>query len=675
LIIEQLQQRLYKEFKTCKQHSYQLDRKLELIKAYFPETSFDDARNKFFEIDISEIQQFYEINFPFRASVLFDEDRFAEIVDLIPEFVMSLIALGRPYLITLHKYNTSQASKPLETSLASFTENSKLIHQCWDLLKSASSLEKAERESTVQTLNEKLMLFSTSTPYYDIRGVLQNVYNSMILIALSYRLDGFGHFSLIVHPDTEKGDVLHALSGREISPIYTLKQIQAPEEIVDNLEERILWDIVQHGYPALNSPNQVHIGESIAEYTSGVPVRSNDSAAELIVDEELSTSESALAMKLSTLKTPLISRNKYFLSKLLRHQFYFESKMSILLLGETGTGKDVLANAIHELSGRKGKFVAINCANLHRGLDSSELFGHEKGAFTGAHERRTGAIENADGGTLFLDEIGELPPDQQAMLLRVLESKTFSRLGAGQEISVDIRIISATNVDLEESIKEKSFREDLFHRLSGDVIEVPALNERKDDIQYIAEELFRRKTKEESCSPPKAITAEIFNCLRDLEWPGNVRQLANYIHRVVVKYSHSYQTIDALRDILNGEEPQSEFEMNSIYSSLGEQELFRLYLSLQCNLTKTSRKSRTSRDTARKKLYGIFVRLWSQFSSTADIIDFLENNNELHDDITQHFQSALEEAIETLKSNYFENKSLNRYLYTADESLFVAKMK
>ncbi len=674
-MIEQLHQRLYEEFKTCKQHSYQLDQRPDLLKVYFPETSFDDARNKFFGIDVSEIQQLYEINYPFRASVLFDEDRFTEIIDLIPELVLSLIALGRPYLITLNKYNTSRARKPLETSLSSFTENSKLIHQCWDLLKSASSSVKADQESIVQTLNEKLMLFGKSTPYYDIRGVLQNVYNSIILMALSFRLDGFGRFSLILHPDTEKRNMLLALSGREISPIRTLKQIHAPEEIVDNLEERILWDIVQHGFPAINSPNQVYIGESIAEYVSGVPAQSIDSAAELLVDEELSTSESALAMKLSTLKTPLISRNKHFLAKLLRHQFYFESKMSILLLGETGTGKDVLANAIHELSGRKGKFVAINCANLHRGLDSSELFGHEKGAFTGAHQRRTGAIENADGGTLFLDEIGELPLDQQAMLLRVLESKSFSRLGASQEISVDIRIISSTNVDLEAFIKENTFREDLFHRLSGDVIMVPALSERGDDIQYIAEELFKRKAQEEGCTPPKSMTAETFTSLGDIEWPGNVRQLANHIHKVVVKYIHSRHTIGALKDILNGEEPQFEFEIDSIYSGLEEQELFRLYLSLQCNLTKTSRKSQTSRDTTRKKLYGIFVRLWSQFSSTVDIINFLESNNELHDDITQQFQSTFVEAIETLKSNYFQNNSLNRYLYAADENLFVAKMK
>ncbi len=208
--------------------------------------------------------------------------------------------------------------------------------------------------------------------------------------------------------------------------------------------------------------------------------------------------------------------------------------MPALIIGETGTGKEMAARAIHERSLRKtGPFIAINCGAIPKDLLESELFGHEKGAFTGADRLVKGRIEFATGGTLFLDEVGELPPSLQVKLLRFLEDYRIERVGGRETIDVDLRIISATNRDLEKDISAGRFREDLFYRLNVVTIRIPALRERGDDIVIMAEVLLRKYAQQVGKNI-SGFTREALTALKTHHWPGNVRELINRIRRAVV---------------------------------------------------------------------------------------------------------------------------------------------
>jgi formate hydrogenlyase transcriptional activator len=207
---------------------------------------------------------------------------------------------------------------------------------------------------------------------------------------------------------------------------------------------------------------------------------------------------------------------------------------TVLLLGETGTGKGLLARAIHHLSTRAdSKFVSVNCTAIPTELLESELFGHEKGAFTGAVNRRVGRLELADGGTLLLDEVGDLPSAIQPKLLRVLQDKEFERLGSNQTLKVDVRLIAATNHDLRHSIAEGRFREDLFYRLNVFPIHVPPLRDRKSDIPALVRHLVSRYAREANKSI-ETVRAEAMDALVNWGWPGNIRELENLIQRCVI---------------------------------------------------------------------------------------------------------------------------------------------
>ncbi|MFA5323173.1 MAG: sigma-54 dependent transcriptional regulator [Smithella sp.] len=222
------------------------------------------------------------------------------------------------------------------------------------------------------------------------------------------------------------------------------------------------------------------------------------------------------------------------------------SKASILIQGESGTGKELLARLIHQLSPRSHKsIVAVNCGALHENLLESELFGHEKGAFTGASSRRIGRFEEADGGTLFLDEIGELSPTIQVKLLRFLQEREFQRLGSNVNLQVDVRIISATNRDLEEQVKEGTFREDLFYRLKVVTMSLPPLRERREDLGLLINH-FIDKFAEENGKQIKGLSAEARDLLLKYDYPGNVRELVNIMERAVVIARDQYITTDDL---------------------------------------------------------------------------------------------------------------------------------
>ncbi len=205
---------------------------------------------------------------------------------------------------------------------------------------------------------------------------------------------------------------------------------------------------------------------------------------------------------------------------------------TVLIQGESGVGKGVIARTIHYSSPRrKEPFITVSCPALPRELLESELFGHEKGAFTGAHQRRIGKIEMATGGSLFLDEIGDLPLELQPKLLNVIQDREFHRVGGSEIVAADIRIIAATNVDLEEKVRRREFREDLYYRLNVIPITVPPLRERPEDIAPLTEEILSRISRATETSPDLKIARDAMNALEQYRWPGNVRQLENVLER------------------------------------------------------------------------------------------------------------------------------------------------
>lgn len=211
-----------------------------------------------------------------------------------------------------------------------------------------------------------------------------------------------------------------------------------------------------------------------------------------------------------------------------------DTDSTVLITGESGTGKELFGRAIHDLSPRReGRFVKVNCAALTETLLESELFGHVKGAFTGATDDKVGRFEAADGGTVFLDEIGDVPLPIQVKLLRVLQDHEFERVGSSKTVKVDVRIIAATNRDLKELMKEGTFREDLFYRLNVIPIHVPSLRERVDDIPHLVEHIIE-KLKHRGIEGIKGVSPEAMKCLMSYDWPGNVRELENLIERASV---------------------------------------------------------------------------------------------------------------------------------------------
>jgi transcriptional regulator with GAF, ATPase, and Fis domain len=246
-------------------------------------------------------------------------------------------------------------------------------------------------------------------------------------------------------------------------------------------------------------------------------------------------SSSAVPKRVSS--STLISSNPGLQSVWRAVQMVARTHSSVLIHGETGTGKELVARAVHDESPRKhGPYVKLNCAALPAGLAESELFGHERGAFTGAVSRTDGRFQQANGGTLFLDEIGELPLDLQPKLLRVLQEQEYERLGCGRTVRIDVRLIAATNEDLHQMVRQRRFRADLLYRLNVFPISVPPLRQRREDIPLLVGHFLRtlapRVNKEVT-----EIAEEVLEFLMRQEWPGNVRELQNVIERAVIQSS------------------------------------------------------------------------------------------------------------------------------------------
>jgi len=231
-----------------------------------------------------------------------------------------------------------------------------------------------------------------------------------------------------------------------------------------------------------------------------------------------------------------------------------ETKSTVLILGESGTGKELIARLVHEMSKVKGHFVPVNCGAIPDNLLESELFGYEKGAFTGAVSSKPGRFMLADGGTIFLDEIGDMSPHLQVKLLRVLQDKMVEPVGGVKPKSVNVRIIAATNADLRQKVKEGKFREDLFYRLQVVPLDLPALRDREDDIQILLN-YFSEKFSNDLGRPPVKFSETALNLLLEYRWPGNVRELENLVQRLILLVDGEFVTEDDLPfHVTNGED-------------------------------------------------------------------------------------------------------------------------
>ncbi len=273
------------------------------------------------------------------------------------------------------------------------------------------------------------------------------------------------------------------------------------------------------------------------------------------------------------------------------------SDAQVLISGESGTGKELVARAVHRLSERSpGPFIAINCGAIPENLLESELFGHEKGAFTGAHMRRAGRIESAHRGTLFLDEVGELPVTLQVKILRFLQEHRLERVGGRQEIAVDVRVIAATNADLDREMKEERFREDLYYRLAVVRLALPPLRERGEDITVLAK-IFLERFAAENKKSITAFTAEALDSLQSYDWPGNVRELENRVKRAIIMAEGRKLTSADLELGSNSKERYRSVTLKEAREELERDLIRRTLRKHNGNMTRTAAELQVSRPT------------------------------------------------------------------------------
>jgi len=259
-----------------------------------------------------------------------------------------------------------------------------------------------------------------------------------------------------------------------------------------------------------------------------ISIRNGLSSSELIKENKQIRSELYGSTEIIG-NSPAIQSIKKLISKVAT------SNSRVLITGENGTGKELVARAIHDQSERSSKkFVDVNCAAIPADLLESELFGHEKGAFTGASAQRIGKFEQADGGTLFLDEIGDMSSDSQAKVLRALQENRIVRVGGSDQIDIDVRILAATNKDLQHEIQEKNFREDLFHRLNVIPIQLPPLRDRREDITLLAQWYLDKLSDKEIIFAGKTFSDDALETMKQMDWPGNIRELQNIVERVAL---------------------------------------------------------------------------------------------------------------------------------------------
>ena len=322
-----------------------------------------------------------------------------------------------------------------------------------------------------------------------------------------------------VHPDDLERLINERQTGLERSEPFEI------ESRARGKDGRYRWFIVRY------SPFRDEQGRLVRWYATGTDIDDRKRREERTQNENLVLREE---IERSSMFEEIVGSSEGLRQVLTQVSKVAPTDSTVLILGETGTGKELIARAIHNLSKRSTRaFIRVNCAAIPPALVASELFGHEKGSFTGAFQRRLGRFESADGGTIFLDEVGELPPETQVALLRVLQEREFERVGGSQTVPVDVRVLSATNEDLGAAVAEGTFRQDLFYRLNVFPIRIPALRERVDDISLLVEYLIDRYA-QAAGKKFRTIDKGTLELFQTYDWPGNVRELQNVIERAVI---------------------------------------------------------------------------------------------------------------------------------------------
>jgi len=328
-----------------------------------------------------------------------------------------------------------------------------------------------------------------------------------------------GFLARACHPD----DVDRVLDERNVGLSKGIPFDSETRMLFKNGQYR--WQLVQY------NPLKAESGQIIRWYVTSTDIDDRKRTEEQLKNENLVLREE---IDRSSMFEEIVGSSKPIRQLLKQVEKVAPSDSTVLILGETGTGKELIAHALHRRSKRANRaFIRVNCAAIPQSLIASELFGHEKGAFTGALQRRVGRFEAANGGTLFLDEIGELPMETQVALLRVLQEKEFERVGSNHPISVDARLIAATNRDLPAAVADGTFRQDLFFRLNVFPIAVPSLRERVDDIPLLVEYFVGRFAKEAGKNI-RHIGKQTLEQLKGCHWPGNIRELQNVVERAVI---------------------------------------------------------------------------------------------------------------------------------------------
>jgi formate hydrogenlyase transcriptional activator len=338
-----------------------------------------------------------------------------------------------------------------------------------------------------------------------------------------------GFFPRAYHPD-------------DVERVGAERQERFLEGLPFDLEMRVLhssgqyrWQLVQYN-PLQDERNQI-----IRWYGTATDIDDQKKTEERLRNENLVLREE---IDRSSMFEEIVGSSKPMREVLKHIDKVAPSDSTVLILGETGTGKELIARALHRRSKRANRaFIRVNCAAIPQSLIASELFGHEKGAFTGALQRRLGRFEAADGGTLFLDEIGDLPMETQIALLRVLQEKEFERVGSNHPVSVDVRLIAATNRDLPAAVAAGTFRQDLFYRLNVVPIDVPPLRERAEDIPLLVEYFVGRFAKEAGKNM-RHIGRHTLEQLQSYHWPGNIRELQNVVERAIVLCENDTFVVD-----------------------------------------------------------------------------------------------------------------------------------
>jgi PAS domain S-box-containing protein len=392
-------------------------------------------------------------------------------------------------------------------------------------------LKQAEKKLQEQQLELRQMLDFTPQLIVVFGPARERLYaNRMALDYLGVSIDDWrqGSFGSVVHPDdTER--LAYADRSMSAGAAYDL------EVRLRNADGRYRWFLARY------NPVRDDNGRIMRWYVACTDIDDRKGAEERLQQENVALREE---IDTASMFEEIVGTSPALQPVLARVSKVARSDSTVLITGETGTGKELVARAIHRRSARSGRpFVSVNCVAVPRELIGSELFGHEKGAFTGATQRRLGRFELAQGGTIFLDEVGELPMETQVALLRVLQEREFERVGGSASIRVDVRVIAATNRDLQAAIEAGTFRSDLFYRLNVFPIPVPPLRERADDIPLLVEYFIDRYMRKAG-KTIRRVNVRTLDHLRSYPWPGNVRELQNVIERSVILCETDEFTVD-----------------------------------------------------------------------------------------------------------------------------------